>query len=105
MQNNFPIKPVGNKLIAIPLPKKESTVGSIVVAESVNAELSQAKIVSVSEQISNVYKVGDVVLYPSRKGIAQIIEGKQYIWLDADVFKEEIWGIDELAVSHETKDY
>ena len=103
MQNNFPIIPTGTKLIALPLPKKESTIGSIVVAESVNAELSQAKVVAVSEQVSNVYKVGHVLYYPSRKGVAQIIDGKQYIWLDADVFKEEIWGIEDSSVSHETK--
>ena len=100
MEHLIPVLPVGNKIIVFPLPKKEEQLASgILEAASVNAELSEGEIVAVSPQVAkdsegnNLYKIGDVVLFNSRKGVGQIIEGKPYLWLDTQPHLEEIWGI------------
>lgn len=90
---SFPITPVGNKLIAEPLPKKEEKINNIYISENANAELAEGKVIAVSDLIKDLYSVGDVILYPSKKGVGQPINGKYYLWLDADINKEEIWGI------------
>lgn len=90
---SLPVIPVGNKLLVEPLPKKEEKINNIVIAESVNANLLEGKVAAVSKQIKDLYKVGDVVLYVEGKGVGQPIAGKYYVWLDADVNKEEIYGI------------
>lgn len=89
---NFPIQPVGTKLIVEPLPKKEEKINSIVIAENANAELREGKVIAVSKAISKLYNVGDIILYPERKGVGQPINGKFYLWLDSDINKEEVWG-------------
>lgn len=90
---NFPV-PYGNKLIVEPLEKKEEALDSgIIMAATANAELMEAKVVAVSQSIKALFSPGDTVLYPSRKGVGQMFGGKAYLWLDATVEKEEIWGV------------
>ena len=95
MEHKIQVQPVGNKIIVYPLPKKEEELASgIVVATSVNAELLEGEIVAVFPQIqSDLYKVGDVVLYNARKGVGQFMNGKPYLWLDTQTHLEEVWGI------------
>lgn len=89
--NNFPITPVGTKLIIEPLLKEdEKSSGGLTL---VNSTLSEGKVVAVSAQLNGLYKVDDIVLYPSKKGIEEPYNGKIFKWLDAETTKEEIYGI------------
>jgi co-chaperonin GroES (HSP10) len=87
------IKPVGNKILVLPLEKKEEEVGKIIIPGTVNAELSEAKVVGISDQVAHLYEEGDIVLYASRKGVAQMIKGVAYLWLDTEPNLGEIYGI------------
>lgn len=88
------IQPVGTKILVLPVRKEEETLDSgLILPETANADLSHGLVVSVSNQISHLFKAGDTVLYPSRKGVAQYIDNKPHLWLDAEPNKEEIWGV------------
>lgn len=94
VEHKIPVIPVGTKLIVHPLPKKDEELASgIIVSSAANAELLEGEVVAVSQQIANLYSVGDVVLYNARKGVGQIFNGKAYLWLDSETHREEIWGI------------
>lgn len=89
--SNFPIIPVGTKLIVEPLDKEEEkSEGGLTL---INSNLSEGKVVAVSDQIKDFYKEGDIVLYPSKKGVVEPVNGKIYHWLDSNVNLEEIWGL------------
>ncbi len=88
------VKPQGTKLIVKPIPKKEEDLGSGIIApETSNADLQSAEVVSVGRELEGVIKIGDTVLYPSKKGVSQNIEQVFYLWLDAEPSKEEIWAV------------
>lgn len=88
------ISPVGTKLLIIPIAKEDETLDSgIIMAASTNAELNTGKVVAVSSQISDLYKEGDVILYPSKKGVGIVLDGKPHLWLDAEPSLGEIWGL------------
>lgn len=90
--NPFPITPVGTKLIIEQLDKEEETsTGGLYMA---NSSLSKGRVVAVAKPISDVYKVGDIILYPTKKGVEEPIAGKAYKWLDAEPNLGEIWGIE-----------
>lgn len=86
------IKPEGRKLIVLPIESVESeTTGGIIIPESVaTADLSRATVVEVSDELSGKYKVGEVLLYPSRSGLGQIYNGKPHLWLREEL--GEVWG-------------
>ena len=87
------IIPSGNKLIAFPLEKKEEKLESgIYVPETANADLREGEVVCVSPDLKGIFSVGDIVLYPNRKGVSQLFNGVPHIWLDATPEKEEVWG-------------
>jgi co-chaperonin GroES (HSP10) len=85
----FPIQPRGNKIIALPIEKKEEQVGSIIIAATVNMALSYAEVIAVDVEAGHQYNVGDVVIHPEGSGVGHMIAGKTYIWLQVP----EIWGI------------
>lgn len=88
------IQPVANKLIILPIPKKEETMESgIIIPESANADLREGKVVAVSRQIENLYPIGSIILYPGKKGVGEIINNLPHLWLDSTPEKEEIWGL------------
>lgn len=99
--NPIPIKPVGNKLLIEMIKKEDETSeGGVVLS---NFTLSEGRIVAISDHLKNVYKVGDIVLYPDKKGIEEAYGGKIYKWLDADTNKEEIYGIRVSSIAPKDK--
>jgi co-chaperonin GroES (HSP10) len=91
MNDNFPIIPVGNKILIEELSKEEEkSEGGI---DLVNSALSEGRVVAVSSQLNGVYNVGDIVLFPAKKGTEEPFMGKLYKWLDAEPSFGEIWGI------------
>lgn len=94
------IQPVGQKVLVLPLKKQEEKVNEtseIILAETVNANLSEGIVEAVGESVSKIYKKGDKVLFPSGAGAGQFLNGKHYLWLDGgdDKVLSNIWGIVE----------
>lgn len=90
---NFPDRLNGNWLIVKPLPKEEETVNGIVIAASVNADLTEAEVKMRSENIKDAVSVGEKVLFPSTMGLGQIVGGEVYLWLEI----HQIWAISVAA--------
>lgn len=83
------IKPQGKKVIALPL-KTENFVTDKGI-EIVAQKLSEAKILEVSDELKDVYSVGDIVLFPTGAGVGIFYKKEHCIFLRND----EIWGIVE----------
>lgn len=90
------ITPVGQKILVLPLETKETTTdGGIIIPSSVaTADLREAQIVEVSDELTNKYKPGQKVLYPSRAGLGQDYNGAFHLWLREDI--GEIWALLDL---------
>jgi len=88
------VKPVGQKILVLPLKKKESKLDSsdLIIPETAYADLNEGKVVEVSSEVSHLYKKDDIVLYPSKKGVGFIIENIPHLWLSTAPEREEIWG-------------
>lgn len=88
------IRPVGRKLLVMPLPHEEETMPSgIIMPETAMADLSRGEVIEVSEEIKHLYKPGDIILFPSKAGIGQLVNGAIHFWLDSRPETEQIWGI------------
>jgi chaperonin GroES len=94
------IKPVGNKILVLPIEKKEEVIGAIIIPGTVNAQLQEGEVVAVSDQVKDLYKKGDIVLYAEKKGVAQLIKNKPHLWLDTEPNLGEIYGIVTPEVYH-----
>ena len=90
--NTNTVIPQGLKLIVRPLPKKEETMDSGIVA-AVMADLSEGEVVFTGHLLNGVISVGDVVLYPTKRGVTQWINKEPLLWLDAEPSREEVWGV------------
>lgn len=89
------IKPVGRKILVKPGELKEEQLPSgIILPDSVMAKLRTGRVVATSDLIANLYPVGTVVLFNDGRGLGQPINGEYYLWLDTDINKDEIWGIE-----------
>ena len=87
------IIPVGQKILVKPLEAKETkSSGGIIIPESVAvADLREAIVVEVSNELQDMYIPGQVVLYPSKSGLGQEYNGSLHLWLRQDI--GEIWGV------------
>jgi len=86
------IIPVGSKLLVLPLEKQNYiTEAGIEIAGS---ELNQSKVIEVGEQLSEVFKKGDIVIHPESAGISQPYKGKIHLWLDGQApnLGGDVWG-------------
>ncbi len=87
------LKPVGSKLLVLPLETENYVTESKI--ELVEAELERAKVMEVSDELSDVYKVGDVVLYPKKLGSLQIYNGKKCLWINGAGYPSgDVWAIE-----------
>lgn len=89
--------PVGDKIIVSLIDKKDEKIGSVIIPGTANADLRYGKVEAVSQELKEIYGVGDIVIYPNKSGVGQLIEGKPCLWLRAmpmttDV---EVWGIEK----------
>lgn len=88
------ITPVGRKILVRPIPKKEEKLDSgIILPENAMADLREAEVVVVSKEIEHLYKPGDIILKPEKKGVGQMVNGEIYLWVDTRPELEEVWGI------------
>lgn len=87
--NTFPRKPVGNKLIVLPLERKDVNLGNIIMPGTVQQPLSEGRVMAVSDEIQDLYSVGEVLIFPTNSGTGHMIEGVTYLVMQAT----EIWMI------------
>lgn len=85
------IKPQGKKVIALPLKTENFVTESKI--EIVDTKLSEAKILEVSDELKDLYKVGDIILNPTGSGVGIFYNKEHCVFLRQD----EIWGIVEEA--------
>jgi len=93
------IQPMGTKLIVLPLNEtmNQLSEGGI---EMVNLILEKGKVVEVGTELKDVYKEGDIVIYPEKRGTAQPYQKKNMIWLDGKPFSSfnacgDIYGVEK----------
>lgn len=94
------IQPLGPRLLVEPIKKQEETLESgVILAETVNAELSEGIISKMSKEVTAFYrekgledadipKEGWRVVFSAGTGQGQFQKGKQLLWLRLD----ELWG-------------
>ena len=86
------LKPVGSKLLVLPLETKNYVTNTNI--ELVETELARAKVMEVSDELSHIYNVGDVVMFPDKAGVLQIYNGEKCLWLNGMGFPNgDIWAI------------
>lgn len=86
------LKPVGTKLLVLPLSQEEYVTETNI--HLIESELERAEVMEVSDEIADVYKVGDIVLYPKSIGILQIYNGKKCLWINGAGYPSgDVWAI------------
>ena len=74
------LRPLGENLLVLPLPKEtHSTESGIQVTDTI---IAKAKVMEVSEELKDVYKKGDIVLYAENAGIFQYYKSQNCLWLN-----------------------
>lgn len=87
------LQPVGKKILVLPKPKEDhhKTKSGLAI---VDVNLSEGVIVAVGNEMKDVYKEGDVVIYSKNSGVGQFYQGKAHLWLDGDGAPQgSIWAI------------
>lgn len=85
---SFPLQPQGDKLIVQPFKRKEEKLNSLVVPATANAELEVGEILAVSQDMVGLSQ-GDIVTYPAKTGVGQLISGNPCLWIT----QRDIWGV------------
>jgi len=86
------IIPVGENLLALPLPKENHTTESGI--SIVDNTLAKAKVMEVSNEFAHIYKKGDIIIFTENAGISQYYKQQQCLWLNPNGFpKGHIVGI------------
>jgi len=86
------LKPVGSKILVLPLESKNYVTDTNI--ELVETELARAEVVEVSDDLSHIYKQGDIVMHPEKSVVLQIYNGKKCLWLNGMGFPNgDIWAI------------
>ena len=72
--------PMGSKLLIEPQKRKEYKTEAGI--DVINSDLSEGKIVEVSDDFKEIYKEGDIVLYSLGAGQGEYYQGKPCVWID-----------------------
>lgn len=87
------IQPMGTKLIVFPIDKQNEISESGL--ELVNLVLQYGEIIEVGLEVMDVYKKGDIIIYPAERGNTQHYQKKNMLWLDGKPFTSggDVWAI------------
>lgn len=87
------ITPVGTKILVKPLKKEETVLKSGIIANDFNLE--NGEVVEVSEYLKDVYKVGDILMYPEGSGISHFYKKHGHcLFLNGQEFPQgDVWAI------------
>jgi len=78
--------PQGTNIIVLPLPKEpRSTESGLHIVDNV---LAKAKVMEVGTELSEIYKKGDIVIYPENVGIFQYYKQQECLWLNGKGYPE-----------------
>lgn len=81
------IEPIGVQLIVLPKPKAHEEVsGSNIVM--VNVELEEGEIVEVSSYLKDIYKKGDTVIFPKKRGIPIPYKGSLHFFMNGNEYPQ-----------------
>lgn len=86
------IKPVGSKILVLPLETKNFVTTSGI--EIVQHQTDEAKVIEVSDEYEEFYSKGDTVIFAKEAGYPQLYNGKNCLWIDARAIENggHIWG-------------
>ena len=76
------IKPLADRVLILPAPAEEKTVGGIIIPDTAKEKPLKGEVVAVGQGTKDeemVLKVGDTVLYGKYAGTALENEGKEYL--------------------------
>ena len=80
------ITPLGKNILVLPLSKESHTTeGGIHISDT---SIAKAKVMEVSDELKDVYKKNDIVIYAENAGISQYYKQQQCLWLNATGFPE-----------------
>ena len=85
--------PLGSKLLIEPQERKEHKTQAGL--EILNAELSEGKVIEVSDDFKEIYKQGDTVLYSRGAGQGEYYQGKTCVWIDGRSINNggDVWSL------------
>jgi co-chaperonin GroES (HSP10) len=75
---------LGGRVIVKPLERQEEVSNDVIIPKTANSNLSEGLVVKVDEQINKWVKVGEIVVFPTGNGIAQLIDGVPHLWLEVN---------------------
>jgi len=76
------LKPQGAKLIVHPIEKETFKTESGL--EIVQLDLQEGEVMEVSDELKEIYKVGDIVLYPKGAGLGIMYQKKSCLFLSGE---------------------
>lgn len=89
------LQPIGSKLLVLPITNEENskTEGGL---EMVELEFSRGTIVEVGTGVTDVFKKGDVVIFPKQRGTTKMYQGQQHLWIDGQPVSSggDVWAIE-----------
>ena len=82
MGKKLKITPQGKMILVLPLKNEDYQMGSgIIVA---NTQFVVGEVVELSPEFKDVYKQGDVVMYPKGAGNSQPYKGESHLWINGN---------------------
>lgn len=85
---SFPIIPEGDRIIILPIEKKEEQVGSIIIPGTANADVQYGTVVAIGNEIAHKYNNGDKVIYQAKAGVGCMVGGVPHMWITLS----NVWG-------------
>lgn len=87
------IKPLGAKILVKKIDKPNHITESNI--EVVGLELSYGEVVEVGNEVENLFKKGDTVMFPSGAGHGEYYNGERCLWLTGLPVNQngDVWGI------------
>ena len=88
------IIPIGELIIVKPIETETVTTdGGMVVTERTN---DRGEVVAVSEYLKDIYKKGDIVIYPKTAGTGIYYDKENCVWLNGREHPQgDVWGIEK----------
>lgn len=87
------LQPMGTKIIVQNFVKDHETTEAGIIA--VDFELQRGEILEIGEEVSHLYKKGDIVLFPEGSGESLNYQKKSCKWLDGRPFPNgSIWAVE-----------
>jgi co-chaperonin GroES (HSP10) len=93
------LQPLGSKILVIPITGQENHTTKYGI-ELVEVELSRASVVEVGTGVSEIFKKGDIVIFPKSRGTAKHYQGKPHLFIDGNPVNNggDVWAIETTEI-------